>query len=34
LLNVIFKSRHVQGDQKVCVHLTITVQKTRKNTVF
>jgi hypothetical protein len=25
---------YVQGDQKVSVHLTITVQKTRKNTVF
>jgi len=24
----------IQGDQKVSVHLTITVQKTRKNTVF
>jgi len=27
---------HIQGDQKVSVHLTVTVQqkKTRKNTVF
>ena len=24
----------IKGDQKVSVHLTITVQKTRKNTVF
>jgi hypothetical protein len=24
----------IQGDQKVSVQLTITVQKTRKNTVF
>jgi hypothetical protein len=24
----------LQGDQNVSVHLTITVQKTRKNTVF
>jgi hypothetical protein len=24
----------IQGDQKVSVHLTITVQKTRKNTVY
>ena len=26
--------RIIKGDQKVSVHLTITVQKTRKNTVF
>jgi len=24
----------IRGDQKVSVHLTITVQKTRKNKVF
>jgi len=24
----------IQGDQEVSVHLTITVQKTRKNAVF
>jgi hypothetical protein len=27
-------SAHIQGDRKVSVHLTITVQKTHKNTVF
>jgi hypothetical protein len=25
---------HIQGDQKVSVHLKITVQNTSKNTVF
>jgi len=29
-----FRSAKILGDQKVSVHLTITVQKTRKNTVF
>jgi hypothetical protein len=34
LLNVIFKSRHVQGDQKVSMHLTIAVQKHAKIQYF
>jgi len=29
-----FSGAKILGDQKVSVHLMITVQKTRKNTVF
>jgi hypothetical protein len=29
LLRIIFRSAYIQGDQKVSVHLTITVQKPR-----